>query len=64
MKKEKISNFNLEFSIYRLFRENLPEEFDVLPSPQTGNVIRPDITISRGNARLAIVEVKTESAYL
>lgn len=63
MNKEKLSNFNLEFSIYRLFRENLPEEFDILPSPQTGNTVRPDLTISRGDARLAIVEVKTEKAY-
>lgn len=63
MNKEKISNFSLEFSIYKLFKDHLSEEFDILPSPQVGNTIRPDITISRGDARLAIVEVKSEKAY-
>ena len=63
MNLSKIYYQDVENKIYKLFRDNLPEEIDVLLSPQISSNVRPDITISKGDQRLAIVEIKSASLF-
>jgi CRISPR/Cas system endoribonuclease Cas6 (RAMP superfamily) len=48
----------LELSLYKLFREKLSEEFDIQVEQRLYSKKRPDIAISKGDKRLAIIEVK------
>lgn len=58
MDKEKSFGRELELTLYNLFREKLSEEFDIQVEQQLNSMIRPDIVISKGDKRLAIIEVK------
>lgn len=63
MNLKKIYYKDLESKVYKLFRDYLPESIDVLNSTQLSLSVRHDITISKGDQRIAIVEIKTSSLY-
>lgn len=54
----KVDYQDLEDRIYKLFRGKLSEEFDILSSRKFPYQKRPDFTISKGETRLAIIELK------
>ena len=58
MDKKRSFEQELELSIYKLFREKLSEEFDIQVEQRLDSKKRPDIAISKGDKRLAIIEVK------
>lgn len=58
MDKKRSYGEELELAIYKLFRENLSEEFDMQVKQQQDSKNRPDITISKGDKRLAIIDVR------
>lgn len=60
--KERSYYLYLENSVFSLFRDRLSEEIDILSSVQLSQSKRPDLTISRGEVRLAIVDIRSENA--
>lgn len=58
MGKPRADYQDLEDKIYKLFREKLSEEFDILSFRQFPYKRLPDFAISKGEIRLAIIELK------
>lgn len=63
MDKRVSIELELEDRIYKLFRDNLSEEFEIMSAQRQTALKRPDITISKNDKRLAIVEVKPGIDY-
>lgn len=58
MDKMGTNEHELGLFIYKKFRDNLSEDFDILLDQRLKANRRADITISKGKTRLAIIEIK------
>ena len=58
MEKKRLQSQELEIIIYKQFRENLSEEFDIFLEQRLDSRMRADIAISKEDKKLAIIEIK------